>query len=44
MPAVLIEGGFLSNVSDASCLGDEAFTNAYAYAVYEAIVETFNHL
>lgn len=44
MPAVLIEGGFISNPSDASLLGEEMFTMAYAYAVYEAIIETFKYL
>ncbi|MGL6173952.1 MAG: N-acetylmuramoyl-L-alanine amidase [Cellulosilyticaceae bacterium] len=42
MPAVLIEGGFLSNANDASCLASEDFTMQYAYAVYEAVVEIFN--
>ncbi|MEG0152147.1 MAG: N-acetylmuramoyl-L-alanine amidase family protein [Cellulosilyticaceae bacterium] len=44
MPAVLIEGGFLSNAEDAAKLKSEDFTQKYAYAVYEAIVEAFNTL
>lgn len=44
MPAVLIEGGFLSNAEDAAKLASEEFTQALAYAVYEAIVESFNTL
>ncbi|MGL6173951.1 MAG: N-acetylmuramoyl-L-alanine amidase [Cellulosilyticaceae bacterium] len=41
MPAVLIEGGFLSNAEDAARLASEEFTQAFAYAVYESIVESF---
>lgn len=44
MPAVLLEGGFLSNSEDAAKLKSEDFTQKYAYAVYEAIVEAFNTL
>lgn len=42
MPAVLIEGGFLSNENDARYLESEDFTMRYAYAIYEGIVEIFN--
>lgn len=42
MPAVLLEGGFVTNTSDAAKLASEEFTQKYAYAVYESIVEIFN--
>ena len=44
MPAILIEGGFLSNSSDASVINTTTFINNYAQAVYEGIVEMFNRL
>lgn len=44
MPAVLIEGGFLSNQEDAKTLVSEDFTQRYAYAIYEGLVEIFNTL
>ncbi|OOB78795.1 MAG: hypothetical protein BEN19_08515 [Epulopiscium sp. Nuni2H_MBin003] len=42
MPAILLEGGFLTNASDAQRLGTDDFTKVYALAVYESIVEFFN--
>lgn len=44
MPAVLIEGGFLSNEEDLVKLVSEDFTQLYAYAIYEAVVEIFSTL
>ncbi|PHV72288.1 hypothetical protein CS063_02090 [Sporanaerobium hydrogeniformans] len=44
MPAILIEGGFLSNSEDASRINTTSFITNYAGAVYEAIVEMFNKL
>lgn len=44
MPAILIEGGFISNASEAAQLNSSSFTAQYARAVYEAIVESFNTL
>ncbi|MEG2776809.1 MAG: N-acetylmuramoyl-L-alanine amidase [Cellulosilyticaceae bacterium] len=44
MPAVLIEGGFLSNEEDLAKLVSADFTQLYAYAVYEAVVEIFSTL
>lgn len=44
MPAVLIEGGFLSNEEDLVKLVSEDCTQLYAYAIYEAVVEIFSTL
>lgn len=41
MPAVLIEGGFLSNAQDAGMINSSAYINQYANAVYESILEMF---
>ncbi len=42
MTAVLVEAGFLSHSSDAAKLASTDFTNKYAQAVVDAIVEYFN--
>ena len=44
MPAILIETGFLSNVSDASRINSSSFINIWAKAVYNAVVEGFKLL
>ncbi len=44
MPAILIEVGFLSNVSEAQKVSSPSFINSWARAVYGAIVEAFDIL
>ena len=41
MPAVLIETGFLTNISDASRINTPSFISTWSKAVYNAIVEGF---
>ncbi|ONI44099.1 hypothetical protein AN641_08295 [Candidatus Epulonipiscioides gigas] len=41
MPALLLEGGFLSNTNDAKKLVQDKFTQDYALAVTETIIEFF---
>lgn len=41
MPAILIETGFISNSAEAALLNSTAFTNKWAQAIYESIVESF---
>lgn len=42
MPAILLEGGFLTNKTEADRLGSQDFTNKYAQAVVDSIVEIFD--
>ncbi|ONI37691.1 hypothetical protein AN639_00740 [Candidatus Epulonipiscium fishelsonii] len=42
MSAVLLEGGFLSNLDDVAVIDTPWFTEQYAKAVYDGIVEYFN--
>ncbi len=42
MPAILLEPGFMSNTTDAAMLASSSFTEKYAQAVYESIVEFFD--
>lgn len=44
MPAILIETGFLTNLSDASRINTSNFINTWAKGVYNAIVEGFKLL
>ena len=44
MPAILIETGFISNSAEAALLNSTAFTNKWAQAIYESIVESFRFL
>ncbi|OON90752.1 MAG: hypothetical protein ATN34_00175 [Epulopiscium sp. Nele67-Bin002] len=42
MPALLVEAGFLTNSSDAAKLATSSFTQTYARAVVETIIDFFN--
>ena len=44
MPAILIEGGFISNKAEAAALNSERGIEAYGQAVADAIVEIFDTL
>lgn len=44
MPAILLEGGFLTNAEDAAKMKDPNYNQTYARAVYEGIVEIFDTL
>lgn len=44
MPAILLEGGFVSNPAEAARLNTPEFTEAYAQGAVDAIVEIFNTL
>ncbi|MGL4737351.1 MAG: N-acetylmuramoyl-L-alanine amidase [Cellulosilyticaceae bacterium] len=44
MPAILLEGGFLTNKEDAAKMKDPAYNQQYAQAVYDGIVEIFDTL
>ncbi|MGL4345158.1 MAG: N-acetylmuramoyl-L-alanine amidase [Cellulosilyticaceae bacterium] len=44
MPAILLEGGFLTNKEDAYKMKDPSYNQKYARAVYEGIVEIFETL
>lgn len=41
MPAILIEGGFISNEAEALTLQSDWFNNQFSEAVYKSIVEIF---
>lgn len=38
-PAILVEGGFLSNPEEAAKLGDEAYQKALAFVIFTAVME-----
>lgn len=42
MPSILLEGGFISNPVEAQLLQSESFTQVYALAVYQGILEIFD--
>ena len=44
MPAILLEGGFISNPTEAARLNSSDFTQKYAQGAVDAIVEIFNTL
>lgn len=44
MPAILLEGAFISNPTEAALLNSPDFTQKYARAVGNAIIEMFNTL
>ena len=44
MPAILLEGAFISNPNEAALLNSSDFTQKYARAVGKAIIEMFNTL
>ena len=42
MPAILLEGAFISNPTEAALLASSSFNQTYARAVGNAIIEMFN--
>lgn len=44
MPAILIEGGFISNAEEAAYINSSSYIEAYGQAVYNGIVESFKIL
>ncbi|MCR5482519.1 MAG: N-acetylmuramoyl-L-alanine amidase [Clostridia bacterium] len=42
MPAIIVEGAFMSNPSDLSKIQSSEYAERYAYAVAKAIIESFN--
>ncbi|MBR6014965.1 MAG: N-acetylmuramoyl-L-alanine amidase [Firmicutes bacterium] len=42
MPAIIIEGAYLSNEDDLAKLRTDEYVNRYAYSAAKAIIESFN--
>jgi N-acetylmuramoyl-L-alanine amidase len=42
MPAIVIEGAFMSNAEDLALIREDDFAKRYAYAVAKALIEIMN--